>query len=601
MLDTVEADSAQVHAAHAEPWVPHRSALWPLCLLILSALLPFAATRGYGHVHDDHELRGSQSLATDPRADLDDLWGADFFGTYEQPQGQTGFWRPLVILSFRLEAVLAGGSSQAYLWLGHVLTILCHLAATLALWRLLLALGVHGSVAVLAAALFGLAPVHVENVTWTSGRVDSLPTALAWGATALWLRAGGRGLPALAALLLFSLAPLGKETVVLLIALAPLAGRLMGLSWGRSLAVPCAALVATAVIRGLSFGFAHEIPDVAYTGPASELARWATWLSIQPDLLRFMFWPGPATPLHPVLAAEGLLQRDVLTGALLLGLLCVLGAWFVRRRAAASSYVLGVALGTLLMLAPWVRFPMGFPEVAGPLYERYLYVAVAAPALLLAQLLGRLVGSSIWRLSATMLALLVALAPLTADRARAWESDVSFARAGLAVAPGSANLWSHLGTALMEQYRERQQTAGRQPQGSERQVADQQLASLAQEAVVSFDRALTLDPQLTRAGVNRFITLVLMGRQEEAAGQATALLSRFPDDPLVLHNLGAWHEAEGRLLEAAVLFEQELLTDDPHPLAAQRLAALQAILLPDSPDQAASPVLPASPEADGKK
>jgi hypothetical protein len=511
-------------------------------------------------VHDDHVLRGTASLATDVRADLGDLWGADFFGSYESPRGQTGFWRPLVTLSFRLEALLAGGSAQGYLWLGHVTTVLCHLAATLALWRLLLALGCGWRASVVAAALFGLHPIHVANVTWTSGRVDSLATALAWAGTTVWLRGRGSGLRALGGCALFVLATLAKENAALLLGLAPLAGLLLGLGWMRALAVPLAALAASLLIRAASFGLVHDLPAEAFTGPLSGLSRWATWLSIQPDLLRFAIWPGPTSPVHPVAVANGFDSPGVAAGLVLLALLLGIGIWILRKRSPAAAYVTAVALGSSLLLAPWVRFPSGFHEVAGPLYERYLYAAVAAPALLVATLLVRLVGRPAWRVPAVMALAIACIGPITAARTHAWSSDASFARAGLGTAPGSANLWAHLGTALMEDYRG----------GGD--VAD------ATAALEAFDTALSLDPEHVRSAVNQFILLVLLERPNEASGKATALLSRWPGDSFVLHNVAAWHEAEGRLEQAAQLFERELATDRPHPETAYRLEALRQVL-----------------------
>ena len=521
-----------------------------------AAVLPFAETRHYGHVHDDHVLRGTTSLATDARANLGDLWGADFFGTYDTPRGQSGFWRPLVILGYRLEAILAGGSAQGYLWLGHVITVLCHLAATLALWRLLLALGCGWQVAVLASALFGLHPIHVENVTWTSGRVDSLSAAWGWAGTALWLRGRGGGIQAAAGFLCLMLAPLCKETAVLILVLAPCAGRLLGMSWRRSLFVPCLALIATLVLRAVSFGLVHELPAEAFTGPASLVSRWATWLSIQPDLLRFAIWPGPTSPIHPVSAAVNFSSPGVAAGFLLLAALSGVAVWVVRRRSVSAAYVTLLALGTTYLLAPWARFPTGFSEVAGPLYERYLYVATAAPALLLATLIARQIGTVAWRVPVVIVLAILCIGPVTASRTLAWSTDVRLAHSGIETAPASPNLWAHLGTAHLEDYR----------------ISGQ--ASDGEAALAAYDRALALDPLHTRAAVNRFIVLVLTERAAEAIGQATVLLSRWPSDPFVLHNVAAWHEAEGRLETAAELFDRELGTGRPHPETMMRLEAL---------------------------
>jgi hypothetical protein len=516
--------------------------------LVLFSVLPYAETRHYGHVFDDHVIRGEGSLAEDGRADLGTIWRADFFGTYDRPRGQTGFWRPLVLLSFRAEVLLSGGSRSGYLWLGHVVTVLCHLAACLALWRLLLALGVGPTTAWLAALLFAVHPVHVETVTWTSGRAASAPAALAWAGTALWLAGRGAGRRALWGAVLMGCALLCKETSVLLLGLASLVGLCQGLSWRRALAGPGLALLGVLLLRGLFFGFGSGFPEEAFTGPPTALARWLTWLSILPDLGRLAFWPGPGTPIHPVLAANSWSDPGVMAGVCFLLLLCTAVCLAWRARSRPAVYATGLALGLVFVLAPWLRFPSSFPEVAGPLYERYLYAASAAPCLLVAYGLARLAGKRVVPVLALGLVLAGSLTPVTAKRAAVWASNESLARAGLRRAPASPDLWAMLGTSRLDAL---QQTGDRNAGG---------------EALQAFDRVLTLDPGHQRAAVNRFITATLMGAPEEQLwADAAGLLRDGPDAPLVLHNLGAWHQAEGRHDEALALFAKELGTGRAHP------------------------------------
>ena len=197
-----------------------RTAAW---ILLACSLLTFAATRHYPHVHDDHDFRGPGSLVADARADIGTLWRADVFGSYDQPSGHSGFWRPLVLLSFAGEHSLTEGRPIPFAWLGHVITILLHGLATLALWYLLLALGLAWPAAFVVGAVFATHPIHVESVAWISGRTDILPALLAWTGTALLLEARSRKTLILAGLALLA-APLAKESGVLLVGLAaPLA------------------------------------------------------------------------------------------------------------------------------------------------------------------------------------------------------------------------------------------------------------------------------------------------------------------------------------------------------------------------------------------
>lgn len=506
-------------------------------------------------------LQGPGSLAADPRADWSDLLSADFFGTWDQPRGQTGYWRPLVLASFRLEAWLAGGSLPGQMWLAHVVTILCHALASVALWALLRRLGLTPAASLLGAALFALHPAHVESVAWSSGRVETLPAALAWAGTALLLRrvvaprprsAGSDAL----ALALLALAPLAKESAVLLVALAAPLAWLGGRSRRASLGLPLGALGLALVARMACFGLAGEVDAEAYTGPAETSTRWLTWLAVIPRLLRLAIWPGEATPIHPLAPVESF-GADVLVGGLVLGLGCTAGLSAWRRRSAPGVFCAGLLTGTLLLLAPWLRIPMGFEEVAGPLYERYVYALSAAVCLLAGQGLARVAGAHRLALPAVLLLLVGGLAPVTAQRCTAWADDEAFARAALEQAPGSATFWNHLGVARLEALRSGQAAAG-------------------DEALQAFERALTLRPGDKLPELNRFLTLAMLGRDAEAEPRARDLERRHGADPHVLANLAEWRLARGQLDEGLRLLKAELDTGRARPGVASAVAQLEA-------------------------
>lgn len=523
------------------------------------AWLPFAGVRHYPHVHDDHLLRGPGSVAMETSVGWGTLLSADFFGTAQQPRGHTAFWRPLVLASFRLEALLTGAEPQALAWLGHLLTLLCHVGASLALYALLRALDLGPGTALVAAALFAVHPVHVESVAWASGRTDSLPTLLAWSGTALWLSRPTAGRASLAGLALL-LALLSKEPAVVLLACTPLLARCRGLTCRAALAPPVLALVGALALRAAVFGLAPEVDTSGYRGPESAAARWFTWASILPDLVGLTLWPGDYTPLRPVEAAHSWSAPGVLPGLALL-LLVLVGALQAWRRRWPPGLLAGSLVGlTLLALAPWARFPTGYAEVAGPLYERYVYAMAAAPCVLLAWL-----ARAAWTDRPAVAALValvagLALGPVTAARSEAWSSDEAFARAGLAAAPGSADMWTHLGSAQLEQLR----ATGDRTRGD--------------QALISFRQALEAAPDHRIAALNRFITLAVLGQEDRAGDAARDLLRRFPDDPPVLDNVAGWHASRGRYAEALALYERELAAPGALPGAEAAAAACRQAL-----------------------
>lgn len=540
MHDTVHGRGVWGHGGRAARW-----------LLFALAVLPFAEVRNYPHVHDDHVIRGALSVAADPGVPLTDLLQADFFGSRDALTGQTGFWRPLVLLSFRAEALLAGASEAGYTWLGHVLTVLAHAWASFALLRLLRAVGLPPAAALLGAAWFAVHPVHVESVAWASGRTDSLPTALGFTALALALEDGERRATPWLCGLLLGLALLCKEPAVLLVLLLPVLSLAAGRRPLRALGPSVGALLVVLALRVTVFGLLPGADPSAFTGPEDAGVRWLTWLSIVPRLLRLLLWPGPATPLHPVDEVHDPLAVGVLAGVAVLALLGAAAAVAWRRRTLPGLLAAGLVGGTVLMLAPWVTVPTGFPEVAAPLFERYLYAAAAAPAILIALAVGER-----GRLAfAGVLVLGLALGPVTARRARMWSSDTAFAQAGLAVAPEATSLWVHLGTARLEAFR----ATGDRGAG--------------QEALSAFDRALVLRPDHRLALMNRLIARALLGQLQAADADARLLLERYPDDPAVLHNVAGFHAEVGDLARAAALYERELATGAALPGAAEALAA----------------------------
>ena len=105
-------------------------------------------------MRDNPRIRSPESVGQ--------IFGTSYFGG---PTGTGSAYRPALLLSFAAQWWIHGGD----VFLFHVGNVLLHTAATLLLWRLLLALAAPPG-ACAAALLFAVHPVHVEAVTSIVGR-----------------------------------------------------------------------------------------------------------------------------------------------------------------------------------------------------------------------------------------------------------------------------------------------------------------------------------------------------------------------------------------------------------------------------------------------
>jgi hypothetical protein len=135
------------------------------------------------------------------------------------------YYRPLVVLSYLLDAWLFGPGAAAG---PHVANVIYHMTTTagvaLLLHRLLHHLPGSEAGALAGATVFAVHPLHTESVSWIAGRSDVLATMFLVPALLLALRwRDRRSVPALLlAPVLYWLALLGKEVAITGLALLPL-------------------------------------------------------------------------------------------------------------------------------------------------------------------------------------------------------------------------------------------------------------------------------------------------------------------------------------------------------------------------------------------
>ncbi len=335
------------------------------------------------------------------------------------------------------------------------------------------AAGPEGEAAALVGALlFALHPAQTEGVTYLSGRSTSLAALLALGSVLAWMRGRDEGARVQAWLLspALMLASLGvKETavavpaaLVLLLAVdlrRPFSAR----EALRAIAPHLAVLAAAAAAYLASPTYGRMLTASRSLRPVVENLRvhagavaWLAGQVVRPDRLNAD--PDPATVA--VLPGGWALALVLLAAAA--------GLLLVRRRPSAAFGLLWF----LLWLAPagWL-----VPR-REPASDRQLYLSLVGPAWVVGWWLAPWARAGGARRLAVV-ALVAALGIATALRNRVYADPVAFWEDVVAKSPGNARAHNNLGYSL----------AG---------------ACRIPEAEAALSRALELDPELVRAGVN---------------------------------------------------------------------------------------------------
>jgi tetratricopeptide (TPR) repeat protein len=607
--------------------------LWLLPVVLLAAWGAHASALDHGWVFDDFAVVARNPVVEGRLGGLGRAFEPGAWGGEVEPDA----WRPLTLLSFRLEAPLWRGADRRLDPRGfHLTNLLLH--GLVALLLLLVAARFAPRRWAFLAGLtlaFAVHPLHAGTVSAAVGRADLLALLLSLVALRLWFagrreEAGGTAFVPLAGLAFF-LALLAKEA---------------------ALGLPLAVLLLHGAESGGVLAALRRRP----LGHAALLVPALLWAFLSPGV------PGPGgSGVAAVPNDLGARLAWGLEGATrtLLGFLLPVG--LVRDRLAASAgwaglapSALAAALGGLLLLAlvaagsrargaPGVRgslgllFALAIPAALvgtpGAAAEaRFAYVAAvglfvlagaAFEALLRPRGAGRLAGV------AAAAGIVVALGALTRMEAAAWKDDGTWHRALLERQPGSTHLTIRLGRHLRAEAEEARLRATLLPAGSPEhrrevalarrglQEAHDVLAPASRLPVGRLDAALwreygavleargetpaaypvlsyaaTLDPWLARpiADVPPRHRLVLadlltrLGRSQEAQGDmedATESLYRAalyaPEDADVLRRAGVALVRVQRYAEAIPLFERALeRTRDPILVAGIEKALAEA-------------------------
>jgi protein O-mannosyl-transferase len=582
--------------------LPTRSATRTVTFL-LGVILVAAITAAYGI-----SLRGGF------------LWDDDLHITANPtivgPLGLKEIWTtaranyfPLVLTNFWAQHALWGLEPFGY----RMVTLSCHIAAALLLWRVLRRLRVPG--AWLGAALWALHPVQVESVAWICELKNTQSAVFFLAAIGCWIRwiepreAGreetekSRALSArfyALTLLCAVFAILSKpSTVMLPVALGLCTGWLRRrLEWRDALRLaPFFALSAIAAgwtiweqkFHSGAIGpeWSQSLPErIAIAGrviwfylgklawPEPLIFIYPRWQIDASDPLAFgpaaavvvggvlLLWRGRTGPWRPVLFAAAYFV------ALLFPVLGFFSVYFFRYSFVGDHFQYLASIGPLALAGAAItrvldRNRRG--EEAIPSDSRQASLVTPAGAKI--TLAGGL--------------LVVALGMLTARESRAYLNNEALWRDTVAHNPAAVMAWLNLADTYAQagRYDEAIVTFRRaleinpaDPVGWNDLGNVLVIVGRAEEAVPLFERALTLKPDYADVHSNYGNALRTLGRSDEAIAHYRRALELKPNHTGALNNLGAELAQLGKPAEALPLFEQALRIKPEDAAARDNLA-----------------------------
>ena len=496
---------------------PSRRAVPWKILLAAACLVVYGQTVGFGFVRaDDTDLiLANQAfladLANAPRA-----FSQHYFAVEGQPVGRGEYYRPLVVLSFMLDAQIGGTLPWGY----HATNVVLHIVAVLLFFRWLRALGVGPRIAGFGALVFAVHPLTTSAVAWIVGRNDVLLAVLAFGAMLAlvrWLEAGARGVP-WAHLTWFGLALLTKEPAVLLPALA----WLYTWAWAdrpRALLRP-SILGAYVAVVGIWVVLRHAA--LGASAPPAGAGRLG--VTVLENLAGTLTYFGKAWLPVDLGVMPSPTRVGLVTGALALA---ALAALLLADTGVRRKIVFGLCW-CLALLAPGLLVP------DLPAYEHRAYLPLTGLIVSVAAAWAP-AGPRPWA-SWAAAAVAIVFGAITATYARDFADPFTYWRSATTGTTYAPRAYVNLGKMFEEQ-------------------------GNLERAAAEYRAALDIDPSALRANGSLGIVLMKLGRTEDAGLHFAREVALHPEDAEAHYNVGVFRKLQGRSAEAIAAWEEALDRD----------------------------------------
>lgn len=484
----------------------HTRRVWLSALAIFAlAMSVYLPTLRNGFVWDDVALTQNPDVRVLDWPTLERLFTSNY---WQATEASSGMYRPLTALSLHTDYRLHGSKPAGY----HLTNMLFHAVASALVLLVLLELFGSLEIALLAALLFAVFPMHVENVAWVSGRTDLI--AVTFMLLSLWCYARwrSRGTPLmLAGVVVWLVAGLlAKETAIVLPAVVAVA-ELLPLERGRSRrermtgAVAAAALFVVALlylalrkhVLGASLVYFHRFTH----GLAQAIALCFSILAHYVYKLVFPFRLDVESDFPP---PRNLWNLHVVAGIALLAFACYsIYRWRRHRALVFGMAVIGLGLAPVLNIVP----------VDQILAERFLYFPSVGYCLLVALAVVSLRRR--WRLAVTLAfaLFLAACSVRTVMATLDWKDELTLFEKAVAISGDNARARASLGGTLYD--------LGRYD-----------------EALNEYRFAVRLNPSYSRGWAGLARTEGKLGHVTQALTDMQTALDLEPENALYYHSLG---------------------------------------------------------------
>ncbi len=519
-----------------------------------------------------------------------------------------GNYHPLTILTLAVNYQISGLNPWSY----QLFNILLHLLNTFLVFLLIYRLTKGKSdIALIAALLFGIHPMHVESVTWVAERKDVLYTAFFLGAMLSYLKYIRKPgyLPLATSFVLFTLSLLSKPAAVVFPVLLFLFDYFERRPFKARLLLEKIPFFALSLLMGLFTIDAQKASD-AYGGLAKfdifDRLMFAGY-GFTMYLVRF-FVPFKLSAFYPYPESSPLPAEFYISSAIAL-ILLALTAWSMKKTRvpafAVGFYAVNLALvlqfvtvGSAILADRYTYVPyIGIALLVGYAYHeirqnRQPSLRKYAPSLLIVIISGALILSllarqrvQVWQNSETLFTNVIKNYPRSAvayqnrghyyrtqsgrtkdpaKKASLLKKALLDYNTGLRVDPDNAVLYSNRGKVwfdrkefqkALEDYNRSLALKGDDPQTLSNRGAAKGMLGDLEGALQDFNRAIELDPDNPNGYFNRGILYGQLGESEKAIADYRKYLSYKPGNAGMHNSIGVELQKLGRNAESLKEFD----------------------------------------------